>query len=87
MTYVIDEPNQRHNKQSKAVVLEDEGVRSAGVPHGVAAELLGLLQLETQNKQDEREDDTNAQTGAPDGSVVSVVGGGSHDILRDCSQY
>jgi hypothetical protein len=79
-TYIVDEPDQRDNKQTEAVVLEDKLVRGLGISHRVAAKLLGLLELKSDDEEHEREDDTNSQAGSPDGAVVNVASGSGHDI-------
>jgi hypothetical protein len=72
-TYIVQKPDKANNEEPESVVFENERVWCLGIPHRVATELLGLLQLKSYNEENQREDNTDAETCAPDGFVVLVL--------------
>lgn len=78
-TDIVEEPNGAHGEQSEAVVAEDQQVGCL-VPHGLLVELIGLLESETEDEQDEGEDDTDSERSAPDGAEAAVVGSSGNDV-------
>lgn len=80
MTYVIEEPDHRHDEQAEAVESQGQEPGGLGVLHRVAGELLGLLEAETQQEEDEREDDADAEADAPDGAEMPVAAGNGSNV-------
>ena len=79
-SHIVDEPDQAHGEQAPAVTPQHEQVRRARVLHGVLAELLGLLELEAHDQEDEREDVADAQARPPYRAVVLVLRGRGDDV-------
>lgn len=71
-TYVVEEPNNAHAKEAPPVELQNEEVGGL-FPHGVFGKVFGLLESQSQDKQDQGEDDADTQAGSPDGAVVAIV--------------
>ena len=80
-TDVVDEPYQAHDDQAEAVEAEHQAVGRLGVAHRVARELLGLLDKQPHDEDDDREDAADGQASAPLGAVEAVLAGCRHD---DC---
>lgn len=77
---VVDEPDGGDDEQARAVELGDEAVGDLDMGHAVARELLGLLDAHAQEEEHEREDDADAERGAPLRAVVDIVAGGGDDV-------
>ena len=87
-TDIVQEPDDADSEQPEAVVTEDEQIGSLA-SHGVLGELLGLLEPETENKENQGENDTDSERGPPDGAQVPIVGGSGDNVWRESvsSQY
>lgn len=72
VAYIVDEPNQRYNKEPETIIFEHERVWGLDMFHRVTAELLRLLELQTKDEQYHWEDDTDTETRAPNSFVVDI---------------
>jgi hypothetical protein len=78
-TYIVEEPNQADTEETEPVVAQNQRVWCLA-SHRLLGELLGLLESKSEDKQDQREDNSNAETGSPDSAVMAVVACGSNNV-------
>lgn len=88
LTCIVDEPDEADDEEAPAVELEDQLVRGLDVAHGLALELLGLLDEEAHDEEDAGEDAADGQRDAPLGAQVLILAGGGNDIyfFASCQQ-
>ncbi len=68
-THIIEEPDEGDAEEAETVEFEDEKVGGLAA-HGVFVKVLGIFKLDTEIQEDKREDNTNAEGGAPHDLVV-----------------
>jgi hypothetical protein len=78
-TYIVEEPNQTDAEESEPVVAQNQRVWCLA-SHRLLGELLRLLESKSKYEQDKREDDSDAETGSPDGAVVAVMACGGNNV-------
>lgn len=77
--YIVEEPDDADGEQSEAIVAEDKQVRSL-VPHRFLGELLGLLEPQTEDEENQRENNPDSERGSPDGAKAVVVSSGGDSV-------
>jgi len=75
---VVDEPDQRDHRETRAIVLDDEQPRRLALGHCIALVSLGLGQLDPQVEEREWGNDSQTQADTPCRAQV-LLGGGEHD--------
>lgn len=84
-TYIIEKPDKSHNEQSPPVVLEDETIRDLDMLHRFPLEFLGLLELETHQKQCNRRNDAQAQANPPSSAEMAFREDEDQDVWHKCT--